>query len=85
MFIGVHSKNKAQSIIAQKQGLVFVDSEATPKTGNEYSLLGTTINYVFLYNHQTKRTLILPLESINSIEPNHSLKKASLPVLTKSE
>jgi hypothetical protein len=36
--------------------------------------LGTSINYVFLYNHQTKNTLILPLDSIDSIVPKKSLK-----------
>ena len=85
MFIGMHSKNKAQSIVELKQGLVLVHSEATSGTVHEYSLLGTTINYVFLYNHQTKRTLILPLESINSIEPRSIPKKASVPVPVKSE
>jgi hypothetical protein len=85
MFIGMHSKNKAQSIVELKQGLVLVNSEATSGTVHEYSLLGTTINYVFLYNHQTKRTLILPLESINSIEPRSIPKKASVPVPVKSE
>jgi hypothetical protein len=47
MFIGVHSQNKAQSIIEHKQGLILVDSDATSYTDDEYSLLGTSINYVF--------------------------------------
>ncbi|MFT6409065.1 MAG: hypothetical protein ACJAQ6_002488, partial [Arenicella sp.] len=63
-FINFHSEHKAQSIIEKKQGLILVDSEATSASGDDYSLLGTSINYVFLYNHQTKNTLILPLESI---------------------
>jgi hypothetical protein len=84
MFIGVHSQNKAQAIIEQKQGLILVDSEATAGTGDDYSLLGTSINYVFLYNHQSKHTLILPLESINSLEPISSLKLASTPIPAKS-
>ena len=84
MFIGMHSKNKAESIVELKQGRVLVNSEATSGTVHEYSLLGTTINYVFLYNHQTTRTLILPLESINAIEPSRPLKKVSLPVPAKS-
>jgi hypothetical protein len=74
MFIGVHSKNKAESIIEQKQGFILVGSQATSGTGHDYSLLGTSINYVFLYNHQTKNTLILPLDSIDSIVPKKSLK-----------
>jgi uncharacterized membrane protein YesL len=85
MFISVHSQHKAQSIIEQKQGLILVNSEATSGTGNDYSLLGTSMNYVFLYNHQTKSTLILPLESINSLEPVSSLKPASSPIPAKSE
>jgi hypothetical protein len=76
MFIGVHSTNKAQAIIEQKQDIVLVDSEATSKTGDDYSLLGTSINFVFLYNHQSKKTLILPLDSINSLEPIGTLKAA---------
>lgn len=85
MFIGLHSKNKAESIIDLKQDLVLVNSEATSGTSHEYSLLGTTINYVFLYNHQTKRPLILPLESINSLEPKETEKKVNLPVPASSE
>lgn len=84
-FINVHSQHKAQAVIEQKQGLILVDSEATSGTGDDYSLLGTSINYVFLYNHQTKNTLILPLESINSLEPISSLKPASSLVPYKSE
>ena len=84
-FISVHSQHKAQSIIERKQGLILVDSEATSGTGDDYSLLGTSINYVFLYNHQAKNTLILPLESINSLEPISSLKPASPPIPAKSE
>jgi uncharacterized membrane protein YesL len=84
-FISVHSKNKAQSIVEHKQGLILIDSEATSETGTDYSLLGTSINYVFLYNHQTKNTLILPLESINSLAPKKSLKQTILPNITKPE
>ena len=80
MFIGVHSKNKAELIIEQKQGLIVVDSQATSGTGNDYSLLGTSINYVFLYNHQAKNTLVLPLESINSLTPKNALKTPVLPL-----
>lgn len=80
LFISVHSKYKAQSIIEQKQSLVLVDSQATSATGDDYSLLGTSINYVFLYNHQTKNTLILPIENINSLQPKKSLNQASEPV-----
>jgi hypothetical protein len=85
MFIGVHSQNKAQSIIEQKQDLILVNSEATSGTGDDYSLLGTSINYVFLYNHRTKKTLILPLENIKSLEPKKSLKQVKLAVPNKSE
>jgi len=84
MFIGVHAKNKAQSIIEQKQDLILVDSKATSGTDADYSLLGTSINYVFLYNHQTKNTLILPLDSINSLTPKRTLRLTTLPVLTKA-
>jgi hypothetical protein len=87
MFIGVHAKNKAQSIIEQKQDLILVDSKATSGTGDDYSLLGTSINYVFLYDHQTKHTLVLPLESINSLKPkpNKPFKKTQLPVQPKPD
>ncbi|MFT4939291.1 MAG: hypothetical protein ACI88A_002331 [Paraglaciecola sp.] len=85
MFIGVHSQNKAQSIIEQKSALILVDSAATAGSSDDYSLLGTSINYVFLYNHQTKHTLILPLESINSLAPVSSLKLAGEPIPAKSE
>ncbi len=84
-FISIHSKNKAQSIVEGKQRQILVDSIATSGTDAEYSLLGTSINYAFLYNHQTKNTLILPLESINSLAPKRSIKQTSLPVITKPE
>ena len=84
-FISVHSKNKAQSIVEDKQDLILVDSEATSGTGADYSLLGTSINYAFLYNHQTKNTLILPLDSINSLAPKRSVKQTSLPIISKPE
>ncbi|MFT7527780.1 MAG: hypothetical protein ACI9LY_002939 [Arenicella sp.] len=80
VFIGVHSRHKAELIIEEKQSLILVDSKATSGTEDDYSLLGTSINYVFLYNHQTKNTLILPLESINSLAPNRALKEAIEPV-----
>jgi uncharacterized membrane protein len=85
MFIGVHAKNKAQSIIEQKQDLILVDSKATSGTDADYLLLGTSINYVFLYNHQTKNTLILSLESVNSLTPKRTLRLTTLPVLIKAE
>jgi uncharacterized membrane protein YesL len=69
MFIGVHSQNKAEKILSQKRNLVSVNSEATNSTKADFSLLGTSINYVFLYNHESEQVLILPLESINSIQP----------------
>lgn len=69
MFIGVHSQNKADRILGHKQNLVFVNSDATNALEADFSLLGTSINYVFLYNHQSEQVLILPLESINSIQP----------------
>ena len=46
-----------------------VSSQATDGIQSDISLLGTSINYVFLYNHESKQVLILPLESINSIQP----------------
>lgn len=75
IFISIHSNNKAKSIIDQKQGLIVVDSDFTNNTKHEYSLLGTSINYVFLYTHQTKNTLVLPLESINSLVPQKAPNK----------
>lgn len=69
IFIGVHSQNKAERILTQKKNLVMVSSQATDGIQSDISLLGTSINYVFLYNHESKQVLILPLESINSIQP----------------
>lgn len=83
MFISIHSNNKAKSIIDEKQALVIVKSEAA--TAPEYSLLGTTINYVFLYDHLSKHTLILPIESVNSIEHTKRVKEATPPVVTDSD
>lgn len=74
IFISLHSQYKAESIIEQKEGLILVDSKATSGSADDYSLLGTSINYVFLYNHQTTKTLILTLESIDSLEPKMALK-----------
>ena len=74
MFINVHSTSKAESIIDHKHGLIVVDSDFTNQTKYEYSLLGTSINYVFLYTHETKNTLVLPLESINSLTPQRPPK-----------
>lgn len=72
VFIGSHSKNKADRILKDKQELIIVDADATANSVDQYSLLGTSINYVFLYNHQKKNTLILPLESIRSLTPTKS-------------
>jgi hypothetical protein len=68
-FISLHSKNKYESIVEQKVGLVLVASEATKDSADQYSLLGTSINFVFLYNHQQKNTLIIPIENITSLQP----------------
>jgi len=68
-FVGLHSKRKAEIILKDKQGLVLVDADATANSSDRYSLLGTSINYVFLYNHQKQNTLIVPLESIRSLQP----------------
>lgn len=85
MFIGVHSQNKAYSIIEQKQDLILIESDATSATNDDYSLLGTSINYVFLYNHQKKQAVILPLDNINSLTPISALQSSSLPSPAKSE
>jgi hypothetical protein len=77
MFIGVHAQNKANAILTHKQSLVSVNSEATNQSKDDFSLLGTSINYVFLYNHQLQSVLILPLEAINSIQPIASKKASS--------
>jgi len=69
MFIGLHSKNKAEMILKNKQELILLDADATVNSSDQHSLLGTSINYVFLYNHQKKNTLIVPLESIRSLQP----------------
>ena len=84
-FISVHSKNKAMAIIDYKQALILVDSDFTNKTSHDYSLLGTSINYVLLYVHQTKNTLILPLESINSLSPQKAQKQVNTPSNTAAD
>ena len=77
MFIGVHAQNKANAILTHKKSLVSVNSEVTNQLKNEFSLLGTSINYVFLYNHDLESVLILPLEAVNSIQPISSKKVGS--------
>lgn len=69
MFISVHSKNKAELIKNQKINLIKVESDAISNNNHQYSLLGTSINYIFLYNHDESNTLIIPLENVRSLKP----------------
>ena len=69
MFIGLHSKNKAELILKNKHDLVQVNAEATENDNSEFSLLGTSMNYVFLYNHTKQHALIIPIENVRSIVP----------------
>ncbi|WP_133471167.1 hypothetical protein [Paraglaciecola marina] len=80
IFISMHSKNKAELIIDKKYGLVTLDSKAISNPDHEYSLLSTSINYIFLYDHQTKNTLVLPLNNINSITPKRPTVEEATPV-----
>lgn len=69
MFISVHSKNKAELIKDQNANLIQVDSDAITNNNHQYSLLGTSTNYIFLYNHDESSTLIIPLENVRSLKP----------------
>ncbi len=69
MFIGVHSKNKAELIKKERVNLIQVESDAISNSDHEFTLLGTSISYVFLYNHNEENTLIIPLENIRSLKP----------------
>jgi len=69
MFIGVHSKNKAELIKTERINIIQVASDAISNNEHEFTLLGTSINYIFLYNHDEKNTLILPLENVLSLKP----------------
>ncbi len=71
MFIVLHSRVKAELIEKEKINLIHVESDANINYKHEYSLLGTSINYVFLYDHSEKETLILPLENIKLLKPIH--------------
>jgi hypothetical protein len=68
-FISIHSETKSSSIKNDKAKLVVVDSGAISDKNQQYSLLGTSINYIFLYNHKDESTLIIPLENVNSLKP----------------
>ncbi|MFT6734526.1 MAG: hypothetical protein ACJAS9_002727 [Polaribacter sp.] len=69
MFITVHSEIKSNSIKNDKSNLVEVYSDAILDKNHQHSLLGTSINYIFLYNHNQQNTLIIPLESVTAIKP----------------
>ena len=75
LFIDFHSKGKADSILNEKHGLVTVASDVTSTVTDQYSLLGTSINFVFLYDHLKKNTLILPIENIQSLQPTKAKAK----------
>ena len=64
-----HSDNKADRIKREKTNLIQVESDAIINDQHQYSLLGTSINYIFLYNHNEADTLILPLENVHSLKP----------------
>lgn len=69
IFIAFHSENKANSIKNDQAYLVTVQAEALKNNTTPYSLLGTSINYIFLYNQQQKNTLIIPIENVTSLKP----------------
>ena len=69
MFIGIHSKNKAELIKKERVDLIQVNSDAISNNEHEFTLLGTSINYVFLYNHDEENTLVIPLENLRSLKP----------------
>lgn len=81
IFISIHSETKSISIKQDKARLVVVDSEAILDKKQQFSLLGTSINYIFLYNHNDQSTLIIPLESVKSLKPTNS--KLNNKVLSK--
>ncbi len=69
IFISLHSIHKSISIKEDKINLVSVFSDATRDKDQQYSILGTSINYIFLYNHNQQNTLIIPLENVTAIKP----------------
>ncbi len=68
-FIHLHSKKKSKRIKEQQAYLIQVESDGISEPSHAYSLLGTSINYIFLYDHDTKENLILPLENVQSLKP----------------
>ena len=69
MLISLHSNHKSTAIKEGKINLVSVYSDATRDKDQQYSILGTSINYIFLYNHNKQDTLIIPLENVMAIKP----------------
>jgi len=69
LFIAIYSETKSKSIKTDKTNLVIVYSDAILDKDQQYSILGTSINYVFLYNHHRRNTLIIPLENVTAIKP----------------
>jgi len=69
LFIAIYSETKSKSIRTDKTNLVAVFSDAIRNKDQQYSILGTSINYIFLYNHDEKNTLIIPLENVTAIKP----------------
>ncbi len=80
VFIHLHSDKKAKNIIDSKQNLINIQSDATTNADDQYSLLGTSINYIFLYDHESKSPLIVPLESIQSLRPVTAKEKLQTPI-----
>lgn len=81
LFISIHSEKKSVSIKKNKSNLVQIQSDAILDTKQQYSILGTSINYVFLYSHNEENTMIIPLESVTGIKPvkkENDLNKSSV-------
>ena len=69
IFISMHSEIKSALIKEDKTDLVLIQSGAVSDKNQQFSVLGTSINYIFLYNHNQQNTLIIPIENVSSIKP----------------
>ncbi|PHS20421.1 MAG: hypothetical protein COA86_00255 [Kangiella sp.] len=69
LFISIHSEKKSISIKEGRTNVVLVQSDAISDRNQQFSILGTSINYIFLYNLNQQDTLIIPLENVTAIKP----------------
>lgn len=71
-FVAQYAQYRADAIRRGEADAVRVwlaDAGADPDQGRSFTWLGATGSYVFVYDAQTKRALILPVENVARIEP----------------